>query len=98
MKKRFTISTYVLMALIGIGLIYSLWKNPIWFLLPLLVFGIIFLLYKFPPNRYQMKQSERAKYKSALRKQKERHKKMAAFKVIQGSRSDQDSEEPPPYH
>jgi hypothetical protein len=92
MKSRNRVM-YVIIALIAIGLLSQIIKNPYAYMIPLAVFGIVFYFYKFPPNR------RRGGSTSTARKA-DYNKKKARFKVIQGSKTDHktDEDDPPPYH
>ncbi|WP_426453368.1 hypothetical protein ACP26L_14080 [Paenibacillus sp. S-38] len=90
MRNRGNTAAYIVFGLIGIGILVNLLSNPGDILVPLIVFGGIFLLYKFPPNRWGMKRS------TSSRSAKGPKRKNAKFRVIQGSKSDGD--EPPRYH
>jgi hypothetical protein len=92
MRKRLSISGYILLALIIIGLIASL-RN---YIIPICVFGIIFLLYKFPPSRWKLNRSSSASNSNG-RKSGKRKSKTVPFRVINGSRTD-DEDDRPKYH
>lgn len=97
MKKRFSIATYIILVLFAIGVFSELLLHPLTLLIPAAVFGIIFLLYKFPPNRFR-RTSDTYKYNAALKKQKEKSRtRKATFRVIEGNKGDH-PEEPPKYH
>lgn len=86
MKNR-SIAFYVIAGLIVIGIISSI---RFW-IVPVLVFGVIFFLYKFPPNTW----SGRFGRSSNARGTKRGKTRNAKFRVIPGSK---DSEDPPKYH
>ncbi|WP_282935759.1 hypothetical protein [Paenibacillus sp. RC67] len=88
MKKRFSIATYVVLGLALIGIA----SKALQLLIPIFVFGVIFLLYKYPPNRWR-KPSFSTKSGS---KTKEKRTRNASFRVIDGNKGS--SEEPPKYH
>lgn len=79
---------YVILGLIVIGFVSRLRH----LLVPVLVLGAIFLLYKFPPNRW-MRNSSRTHSSS-----KQRRAKRAKFRVIDGSGREDNDNEPPRYH
>lgn len=83
------LSSYIIFGLIAIGLLAQLVYEPGSILVPLLVFAIIFWLYKFPPGRSR-RQGGRP---SAGRKTTERKQ---TFRVIRGNKHN--DEEPPRYH
>lgn len=87
MRQRFTLSGYIILGLIAIGIIVSFRT----LIIPILVFLIIFLLYKFPPAKW-------AQFGQSLsnRSSKKPKRKNAKFRVIQGNKRDDDDR--PPYH
>lgn len=95
MRSRMTPVTYILLFLIVIGILYSIIRNPSALLIPVVVFGVIYFLYKYPPGRRRQK-SEKQRYNEAYKKQKMRNVQKASFKVIKGKKHDDD--EPPLYH
>ncbi|GIO55392.1 MULTISPECIES: hypothetical protein [Paenibacillus] len=72
-------------------------------LVPLIVFGVVFLLYKFPPARYnkrpKVKPSQRTmeKYNASKRGQSSAKRKNYPFQVIEGSKGKNDDQQPK-YH
>lgn len=81
--------TYVILALIAIGLIGQLLSDRsggLW--IAVFVFGTIFLLYKFPPNRWGGGR--------AAAPGRTKPKRSHSFRVIQGNKKKDD--EPPKYH
>ncbi|MCZ8520669.1 MULTISPECIES: hypothetical protein [Paenibacillus] len=91
MRNRGNTVAYIVFGLIGIGILFSLLSNPRGILVPLIVFGGVFLLYKFPPNRWGVPRGG-----SASRAAKNPKRKNAKFRVIHGSKNS--SDEPPKYH
>lgn len=77
--------------LIAIGLIVSISH----LLLPILVFGAIFFLYKFPPNSWKYKRRES---RSKNNRPKSTKKKNTRFRVIQGNKIDDNDDDKPKYH
>jgi threonine/homoserine/homoserine lactone efflux protein len=88
MRNKLSVGGYIIAALIIIGLIASLRA----YFIPICVFGIIFLLYKFPPSRWRAKKSS-----NPVRKQGKRKTQDATFRVIQGNKNS-DSDDRPKYH
>jgi hypothetical protein len=81
--------SYIIFGLIAIGLLVNIRSM----ILPLLIFGIIFYLYKFPPKQYQRGQ----KYNSGRPTARPQPKsKKSMFRVIKGNKKDDD--EPPKFH
>lgn len=72
--------TYIIFGLIIIGVISMISNNPAAYIIPLTIFAVVFLLYKFPPGR---------------RGQQAPKSKKAKFRVIKGSKSDEPDEKPP---
>lgn len=100
MYRRLSLPDYIIFGLLVVGILARFLMNPAPLLIPLLVLGIIFLLYKFPPNRLQKHgRPVHHRTKTAERKRyEERERRKAHFRVIPGSKSDSDEEEPPRYH
>ncbi|GMX65526.1 hypothetical protein Elgi_47970 [Paenibacillus elgii] len=90
MRNRNSTVAYVIFGLIAIGILASVLSSPGTYIIPILVFGVIFFLYKFPPNRWRQ-----PKRPSSSRFQKGKRRN-ATFRVIQGSKDS--SDEPPKYH
>lgn len=91
--RRFSAADYIIFGLLALGILARFVQNPGPFLIPFLVFGTIFLLYKFPPNRirsFTLKRQSNIRYR-----EKERRK--SRFHVIRGNKHP-DDEEPPRYH
>lgn len=87
MRRRYPISVYIIIGLIAIGIMVSLDD----LIIPIVVLGLIFLLYKFPPSRWSQLRSFILK-----RKPGKINSKKAKFRVIKGNK-DQD-EDRPRYH
>jgi len=86
MRRRFSPVEIAIGVLIAIGLLVSLRT----LFIPILVLGLIFLLYKFPPSRWK-KPSYGSRGSSKPRR------KNAKFRVINGTK-DSDSDDYPKYH
>ncbi|ALS28426.1 hypothetical protein IJ21_30300 [Paenibacillus sp. 32O-W] len=100
MRRRMEPWFVVLLVLIALGLGYMLVRNPERMLIPVVVLGAIFLLYKFPPSGFRKR--DHRKYAAAARKTrpparpaKARERKPIPFKVIEGGKDDDDL---PKYH
>ncbi|GIP35314.1 hypothetical protein [Paenibacillus sp. J2TS4] len=101
MRRRYPTAVYVVLSLIAIGILYNLFRNPGSFLLPVIIFGAVFLLYKFPPSRLRrMFTSGPSYYRPKTKpKAKTQRTKKARFRVIEGNKkSSNDEDEPPRYH
>jgi hypothetical protein len=91
MRRRLGLTSYLIFGFGLIGVVSASFSNPSVFLVPLVIFGAVFLLYKFPPGRLRM--NGPAIYQAKTRKPK----KPAPFRVITGNKRDND-QEPPKYH
>lgn len=91
MRYRNNTIAYILFGLLAIGILASVFTNPGAIILPVLVFGTIFFLYKYPPNTW--KRTKRSTPSSRFQRGKA---KKANFRVIPGSKDSND--EPPKYH
>jgi hypothetical protein len=85
MRQRFSLSGYIIMGLIAIGLIVSLRA----LIIPICVFALIFVLYKFPPSKWP-------RFGASKDKSKRPKRKNATFRVIQGNKGNDD--DTPKYH
>lgn len=83
--RRLSVLEIVILVLIAIGLLVSLRV----LFIPILVLGVIFLLYKFPPSRWKAGSF----YKGSSQKSKRKNGK---FRVISGNKNDDD--EFPKFH
>jgi hypothetical protein len=99
MRSKFKPWYFVLLALILLGIGLDLYANPGMMLIPVIVFGAVFLLYKFPPARARSAarhESVRTKERSQERsKSKQRNRKSVPFRVIDGGKDDDNL---PKYH
>ncbi|PZE22219.1 hypothetical protein CBW46_006665 [Paenibacillus xerothermodurans] len=77
---------YIILGLALIGVAAQAAK----LIVPIVVFGVIFLLYKFPPNTWG-KRNRRTSGSARPRRSKN-----ASFRVIDGNKDG--SDEPPKYH
>lgn len=94
--RRFAASDYVVFGLLALGILASLFRNPGPFIIPLVVFGGIFLLYKFPPSKWRRRHMTK-RYEAEQAREKERARRRSAFRVISGNKTSPD-DDPPPYH
>ncbi|WP_028548798.1 hypothetical protein [Paenibacillus sp. UNC451MF] len=88
MKKRFSIATYVVLGLALIGIA----SKALQLIIPIIVFGAIFFLYKYPPSRWR----KPAFSTKSSGRTKEKRTRNASFRVIDGNKGS--PEEPPKYH
>lgn len=98
---RQSIMTYVIVGLMIIGLLYSIGSNFSKWIIPVAVFGLIFLLYRYPPSSWRyLAQRFRSGgfggFGGRGDKTFGKKTKKAKFTVIRGSKPDDD--EPPKYH
>lgn len=100
MYRRLSVPDYIIYGLLVVGIISSFLANPGPLLIPLLVFGVIYLLYKFPPGQLKAQGKTRVvRGGTAPRRnrQDDRERRKSHFRVIYGNKHDSD-EEPPRYH
>ncbi|OBZ08121.1 MULTISPECIES: hypothetical protein [Bacillales] len=100
--SKWNVWSITLLALLAIGLVYSVLQSPAAFIIPIVVLGGIFLLYKYPPSflrgnstqqgRTQVKQSRATAAKMKANKPRS---KTVPFRVIEGGKDDDDL---PKYH
>lgn len=97
MRNRSNTVTTIIVVLIVLGLLNMMRMNPKAFLIPLIVFGVIFLLWKYPPDTWRRSSST----KSSTERNR-RNVQKAKFRVIKGSKGIQDDDEKqddvPKYH
>ena len=95
MVNRHRISFIVIMALAALGVVYSILNGKYGLLIPVIVFGLVFLLLKFPPGRYRkapkIKVSQRTEAKYA--KSHKPKRKTVPFRVIEGSKGKDDGDD-----
>lgn len=83
--------SYIIFGLIAIGMLANI--QSMW--IPMLIFGIVFYLYKFPPKQFQRGQRNSTRRSSS--RPKSNSKKKSIFRVIKGNKKE-DDENPPKYH
>ncbi|SFB20440.1 hypothetical protein SAMN05216312_104421 [Cohnella sp. OV330] len=108
MRKRNRMPTWfvVVLALVAIGIASSILNGGQALIIPVVLIAIVWILYKFPPNRWARGGAPRSDYQRAAAQSKKRQqaKETAAkprrspspFRVIEGSKGRDD--EPPTYH
>jgi hypothetical protein len=92
MRRRFSLPAYIIFALIVLGLFASIIHSPASYLIPILVFGIIILLYKFPPKSLDRSRSGKTTF-TFQGKTKDK-KNSSPFRVIQGNKDSTDDDTP----
>jgi hypothetical protein len=92
MRSQKPLMTYVLFILIAIGVLTQISAGYRVLLIGVIVFGLVFLLYKFPPDRWRSLGA--VKKRPIVRRM---HKKAERkFRVIEGRKKD--GNDPPRYH
>jgi len=90
---------YIVLILIAIGIIVTLKENPLFIIIPVVLFGLIFYFIKRPPAFLNKGPKTRGTYRSAVKQSKAKKErprsKTVPFKVIEGGRDDSDT---PRYH
>jgi len=92
-----------ILVLVAIGLIYGILTSPAAFIIPIVVLGGIFLLYKYPPAflrgagsaRSRQPQVKQSRATAAKTKGSRPRSKNMPFRVIEGGKDDNDQ---PRYH
>ncbi|OMF34236.1 hypothetical protein BK133_13030 [Paenibacillus sp. FSL H8-0548] len=102
LPSKWNVWSISLLALLVIGIFYHVIQRPLSFIIPIVVLGGIFLLYKYPPSfirgnssqqgRTYVKQSRTA---ASRTKPKKPRSKTVPFRVIEGGKEDDDL---PKYH
>lgn len=95
MNRRFSWPQLILITIIAVLLLIGLVTSMSRFLIPIVVFGVIFLLYKYPPNTWKFKSNQTG---GASKRKNKPPVRKAKFRVIQGSKPDDDNEDRPRYH
>ncbi|WP_141506023.1 hypothetical protein [Paenibacillus luteus] len=100
--SKWNVWSITLLALLAIGLVYSIIRSPLAFIIPIAVLGGIFLLYKYPPsfitgNRSQQGRTHVTQSRTTASKVKAKkpRSKTVPFRVIEGGKEDDDL---PKYH
>ncbi|WEK55584.1 MAG: hypothetical protein P0Y55_05915 [Candidatus Cohnella colombiensis] len=104
MRKRIEPWFVVVLALIAIGIGSYIYNGSRTLIIPIVLVAIVFLLYKFPPNRWTKTRSNsydaaaaRSKRKSVSPLQaKPTKRRSSPFTVIEGNKDKND--DPPRYH
>lgn len=99
MYRRLSLPDYIVYGLLALGILSRFMHNPAPFVIPILVFGIIFLLYTFPPDRFRKKGSVHVRNSGAAsrKREQERQRRKSNFRVIYGTKPENE-DDPPPYH
>ncbi|WP_219836424.1 hypothetical protein [Paenibacillus sp. R14(2021)] len=100
MPRRMSLLSIIILVLVVIGLVSQTISNPYQLLIPVGVFAVIYLLYKFPPGN-AVKAKPKPKYKAGARKDQQqassrnKTRKNMPFRVIEGGKDDDNL---PKYH
>lgn len=102
MPGRWNFWSITLLALLCIGLVYGILMSPGAFIIPIVVLGGIFLLYKYPPSflggsgaRRSRTQVKPSRSTAAKTKTSKPRSKTVPFRVIEGGK---DNDDLPKYH
>ncbi|MFD0958691.1 hypothetical protein [Paenibacillus chungangensis] len=103
-KSGLTAGAIIVFTLLIIGIVTATGDNPMAILLPVVIIGAIFLLYKYPPSFMGRKQSGVRQARSYQHPHKQRssskersRSKPVPFKVIDGGKDDNE-DDLPKYH
>lgn len=104
-SSKWNIWSITFLALLIIGIVYSVIRNPFVFIIPIVVLGGIFLLYKYPPSFLRgmgtqqgssyAKAAQRRSTTTNKKKTNKPRSKTVPFRVIEGGKEDDDT---PKYH
>jgi hypothetical protein len=94
MPRKISPLLIVILALVVIGL-FSQMTNPVQLIIPVVVLGAIFLLYKFPPGPVRAKTKTKTQPRQSAAQSKPKTRKNVPFRVIEGGKDDDNL---PKYH
>ncbi|AJY77277.1 hypothetical protein [Paenibacillus beijingensis] len=95
-NNRMSASVYIVLGLAAIGVFFQLLQHPSTMIIPVVVFGLIFILYKFPPASLRSRPKVKQPVKQAKTQQKPKPRsKTVPFRVIEGGKDDDSM---PKYH
>lgn len=99
MKRRIHPLLILILVLMAIGIFSTMMSNPFNLIIAIVIFGGIFVLYKYPPARWRKSKQRKPSPSSSGKKTKEKRKNIP-FRVIQGNKRDDDDppEKPYTYH
>jgi len=100
MNRRFHPFFIVILILMAIGIMFNMMTRPFELIVAIIVFGGVFVLWKFPPSRWQKTSKLRKPARSSSNKRTKERRKHVPFRVIQGNKRDDDEppEKPHTYH
>lgn len=96
MKRRMHPMLIVLIVLIGIGILSSMSSNLFSMAAAIIVFGGVFLLYKYPPTHWRKQEQRRPAPPTRNARAREKRRDVP-FRVIQGNKRDNDDDPEKPY-
>ncbi|HUC90875.1 MAG TPA: hypothetical protein VMS09_02475 [Paenibacillus sp.] len=95
MRRKLQPWFIALIVLMGVGVVSQLFQNPMGLIIPVTVFAVVFLLYKFPPSRFRAAKPRTRPAAPDRLKTKSRSRKTVPFRVIEGGKDDDNL---PKYH
>lgn len=95
MQRKWSPLLIVFLTLIAIGLIAQTVDNPVQLIIPVVILGVIFLLYKFPPRPSGAKPYSKSSARRETQQPKPKTRKNVPFRVIEGGKDDDNL---PKYH
>lgn len=101
MRNRFNFPIYIIGFLVLLGVFFQLRTNPGAIFIPIVVFGSIYLLWRYPPQTWKKNNVSSSRTKKS-RTDLKRKRQRAKFRVIEGNKgrnSDyNDQDDLPKYH
>ncbi|MDF2719893.1 MAG: hypothetical protein K0R28_6818 [Paenibacillus sp.] len=99
MNRRIHPFFILILILMGIGIVVRMMANPFELIVAIVIFGGIFVLWKYPPARWRKTKMRKPTPPSSGKRTKEKRKNIP-FRVIQGNKRDDDDppEKPYTYH
>jgi hypothetical protein len=95
MPRKMSPLFIIILALVGIGLLADSINNPAQIIIPVAVFGLIFLMYKYPPGSVRSRPKAKPQQRGETMQGKPRTRKNMPFRVIEGGKDDDNL---PKYH
>ncbi|BBH21132.1 hypothetical protein Back11_24770 [Paenibacillus baekrokdamisoli] len=97
MPRKVSPLLLVILLLVGAGLVSQMLANPTQMIIPVVIFGAIYLLYKFPPGGARTRTKPRNKpiNRKEAQTTKPKSRKNIPFRVIEGGKDDDNL---PKYH
>lgn len=100
MPRKLSLPAIIILVLVVIGLVWQTISNPYQLLIPVVVFGAIYLLYRLQPGAAGKARHKPPRHKAGRRKDQQqanraKTRKNMPFRVIEGGKDDDDL---PKYH